>query len=82
MHNEAVPAAFGLLIAAKGDPVEAILAAVNMGDDTDTVATIVGSIAGAYAGIDALPAHYLTTIDRVNKFDLEGTAKALDALID
>ncbi|MBC3517139.1 ADP-ribosylglycohydrolase family protein [Neobittarella massiliensis] len=80
--NEAVPAAFGLLIAAKGDPVEAILAAVNMGDDTDTVATIVGSIAGAYAGIDALPAHYLTTIDRVNKFDLEGTAKALDALID
>ena len=74
---EAVPAAFGLLVAGRGDPVEAILAGVNIGSDTDTVATIVGSIAGAHSGIGALPEHYLEVIDRVNGYDLRGLADRL-----
>ncbi|MBU5419051.1 ADP-ribosylglycohydrolase family protein [Acetanaerobacterium sp. MSJ-12] len=74
---EAVPAAFGLLVAGRGDPVEATLAGVNIGSDTDTVATIVGSIAGAHSGIGALPGHYLEVIDRVNGYDLRGLADRL-----
>lgn len=74
---EAVPAAFGLLVAGRGDPVEATLAGVNIGSDTDTVATIVGSIAGAHSGIEALPGHYLEVIDRVNGYDLRGLADRL-----
>ena len=74
---EAVPAAFGLLVAGRGDPVEATLAGVNIGSDTDTVATIVGSIAGAHSGIGALPEHYLEVIDRVNGYDLRGLADRL-----
>ncbi len=74
---EAVPAAFGLLVAGRGDPVEATLAGVNAGSDTDTVATIVGSIAGAHSGIAALPEHYLEVIDRVNGYDLRQLADSL-----
>ncbi len=34
----------------------AVLRAVNLGDDADTTAAIVGQIAGAYYGLDAIPA--------------------------
>ena len=78
---EAVPTAFGLLVAGRGDPVEATLAGVNIGSDTDTVATIVGSIAGAHSGIGALPEHYLEVIDRVNGYDLRGLADRLAEVV-
>lgn len=38
---------------------DAVLAAVNLGDDADTTAAICGQIAGAYYGVDALPTHWL-----------------------
>ncbi|MES2951785.1 MAG: ADP-ribosylglycohydrolase family protein [Pseudomonadota bacterium] len=34
---------------------QAILAAVNLGDDADTTAAICGQLAGAYYGVDAIP---------------------------
>lgn len=34
---------------------DAVLAAANLGDDADTTAAIVGQIAGAYYGLDAIP---------------------------
>jgi ADP-ribosyl-[dinitrogen reductase] hydrolase len=37
----------------------AILAAVNLGDDADTTAAVCGQIAGAFYGVDAIPAHWL-----------------------
>ncbi|MCK5661734.1 MAG: ADP-ribosylglycohydrolase family protein, partial [Methanosarcinales archaeon] len=41
----------------------AILMAVNMGGDTDTVAGIVGAILGGWAGIDNIPREWLDAID-------------------
>lgn len=38
---------------------DAVLTAVNLGDDADTTAAICGQIAGAYYGVDAIPAHWL-----------------------
>ncbi len=38
---------------------EAILKAVNLGDDADTTAAIVGQIAGAFYGVEGIPAHWL-----------------------
>ena len=35
---------------------EAVLRAANLGDDADTTAAIVGQIAGAYYGLDSIPA--------------------------
>lgn len=75
---EAVPAAFGLLAALDGKPFDCIVAAVNMGNDTDTVATIVGAIAGTLNGY--WDERYLNIIDEVNGFDLQKTARELALL--
>ncbi len=40
------------------------LAAVNLGDDADTTGAIYGQIAGAYYGIDAIPAEWRARITR------------------
>jgi len=40
----------------------AVLRAVNLGDDADTTGAIVGQIAGAYYGVDAIPSHWLTRL--------------------
>ncbi|MDZ4360104.1 MAG: ADP-ribosylglycohydrolase family protein [Variovorax sp.] len=37
----------------------AVLAAVNLGDDADTTAAICGQIAGAFYGVDGIPASWL-----------------------
>ncbi len=42
-----------------GNFADAVLTAVNLGDDADTTAAICGQIAGAYYGVDAIPAHWL-----------------------
>jgi ADP-ribosylglycohydrolase len=72
--SEAVPAVFGILACCGNDPEKAILAAVNIGNDTDTIATMVGSIVGALHGIEALPSNYLPVLNKANKFKLEDLA--------
>lgn len=72
--SEAVPAVFGILACCGDDPEQAILAGVNIGNDTDTVATMVGSIVGALHGIEALPGNYLPVLNEANKFELEDLA--------
>ena len=42
----------------------ALLKAVNLGEDTDTVAAIAGGLAGLYYGYDAIPADWLAAIKR------------------
>jgi ADP-ribosylglycohydrolase len=54
--TEAVPLAFGVFLATQGDVHRAIPAAASLGRDADTIAAIVGSLAGAYSGEDAIPA--------------------------
>ena len=43
---------------------EAVLKAVNLGDDTDTTATVVGAIAGMYYGIDNIPQKWIDSLVR------------------
>lgn len=43
---------------------ECMLKAVNLGDDTDTVAAIAGGLAGLYYGYDAIPEEWLAVIQR------------------
>lgn len=78
--NEAVPCVFGILAACGDDPMAAIGMGVNVGDDTDTVATMVGAIVGAMYGIDALPKKMRQQVDESNKFDLAGTAMGFEKL--
>ena len=41
---------------------EAVLEAVNLGDDADTTAAITGQIAGAHYGLDGIPKSWLETL--------------------
>jgi len=43
---------------------EALLKAVNLGDDTDTTAAIAGGLAGLYYGCDAIPAEWIRALQR------------------
>ena len=71
---EAVPAAFGLFAAAGGNAMEAITAAVNIGNDTDTVAAICGAIAGAYTGTATFDPHFQRDLEAVNGYQFDQMA--------
>lgn len=55
MACESVPAAVGMFVFAQGDPWESIVGCSNLGNDTDTMAAISGSLAGALKGFKAIP---------------------------
>lgn len=52
---EAVGLAFGLFLTAKGDFTQAVLGAVNLGRDADTIAAIAGALCGAMQGLAHIP---------------------------
>jgi len=60
---EAVGVAFGLLKAGRGDYVESVLAAVNFGRDSDTIAAIAGAILGAGLGVTQLPPDWCSKVE-------------------
>ena len=78
---EAVPFAIGAFVAARGDPNLALIGAVNMGGDADTTATIVGSLSGAYAGIERVDDSLYQEIIRINDLDLKKLAKDMTKVI-
>ena len=45
--------------------VDAVLTAVNLGRDTDTVAAIAGGLAGIYYGFDDIPREWIGEIDQI-----------------
>jgi len=77
---EAVPAAVGIFVAAGGDPMQAIVGGVNIGDDTDTVAIIAGSMAGALRGFRAVPNELYEDVERANTLHLAEVARGLTAV--
>lgn len=79
--SEAVPAVYGIIIAAKGNLMDAIIAAVNIGSDTDTIASMTGAILGALCGIDAIPEKYCELVEKVNGFQINAMADEIIACI-
>lgn len=77
--SEAIPSAFGLFAANNGDAMGAIIGAVNVGYDTDTIATISGAIAGTLNGAAAYPAHFLQTLETANHLEIADLAEKLTA---
>lgn len=59
---EAVALAFVAVLSGQGDARETVLNAVNLGRDADTIAAMAGAVAGATAGIDAIPADWLPAV--------------------
>ncbi len=45
--------------------LESVFKAINLGDDTDTTATVVGGIAGIYYGLEEVPENWFNELARV-----------------
>jgi ADP-ribosyl-[dinitrogen reductase] hydrolase len=58
---------------------DAVIKAVNLGEDTDTVAAVTGGLAGIYYGIENIPAEWIDLIAR--KDDIVDLATRLEAKI-
>lgn len=54
--SRAVPAAYWAFLTAPDDPEGAVVTAVSLGGDTDTIGAMAGALAGARNGASALPA--------------------------
>lgn len=78
--SEAVPCAFGFFAANEGDAMGSITGAVNVGYDTDTIATMTGAMAGALKGAESFPEHFLPTLEQVNHLEIEKLARDLTRL--
>jgi len=80
--TEALSAAMGIFMAAKGDPRDAMIAAASNGGDTDTIASIVGALAGALQGIDAIPEKWVEQVEAVNAISLTNLADRVVAYVE
>lgn len=80
--HESVPSAIAIFAFCQGNPWQTIHAAANAGNDTDSIATMAGAMAGAYKGFSALPSDKYQFFYQVNKkdFDVERIARELSAL--
>jgi ADP-ribosylglycohydrolase len=75
--QEAVPAAFAVLAVAGDDPWTACRLAASLGGDTDTVAAMVGAVAGAVHGVAGLPEAAMALVTEVNDLHLDDLAAGL-----
>ncbi len=55
---------------------DAVIAAVNLGGDADTIAAITGGLAGAYYGFDAIPARWVTALSDSDRTRLDTLVEA------
>ncbi len=74
---ESIPTALGIFLVCEGDPVQCVLAGANIGNDTDTIASMTGALAGAFKGFEAVPPEWMEKIEKVNQLGLAKTAKSL-----
>jgi poly(ADP-ribose) glycohydrolase ARH3 len=58
-----VPAAIYSALVRRGSPGDALVYAVSLGGDTDTIGAMAGAIAGALHGASALPAEWLALLE-------------------
>lgn len=78
---DSVPFAIGMFALGKGDPVMVNQLCVNAGCDSDTNAAMAGAMAGAYSGVQAIPAFWKQTISETNHINLEEYAEKLQQII-
>ncbi|HTG69954.1 MAG TPA: ADP-ribosylglycohydrolase family protein [Candidatus Udaeobacter sp.] len=58
---------------------EAVLRAVNLGEDTDTIGAVTGGLAGLYYGIDDIPEGWIGQLARLD--DINDLCKRFEAVI-
>lgn len=61
---ETAAEAIALFSLTKGDVREGMIAATNLGRDTDCIGGMLGPICGAFKGIDGVPSEWVETVDK------------------
>ena len=74
---EELPIALGMLLAADGDYSESVLGAVNYGRDSDSIAVMAGSIAGALGGLASVPRHWIDDINTGSRMDITASGPTM-----
>lgn len=64
---EILPASIGLFYLLDGDVNRCIVEGANFGRDCDTIGGVVGALAGAYQGADAIRQDWIETVENANK---------------
>lgn len=77
---EELPIALGMLMVGSGDYREAVLGSVNYGRDSDSIAVMAGSIAGALGGVSSLPSEWIETVSESSKLDITATGPTMAAV--
>jgi ADP-ribosylglycohydrolase len=77
---EELPVALGMLVVAGGDYRETVLGAVNYGRDSDSIAVMGGSIAGALGGRAVVPNEWVTAVSEGSRMDITATGPTMAAV--
>lgn len=64
--QESIPALFSLMAGVNGHTMEGIYASVNVGGDTDTIASMLGGILGGLNGYESIPTAFVEQIIQSN----------------
>lgn len=73
---EQIPLAFAAFIFGKGDFVNTMVACVNLGRDSDSIASTCGSLIGALVGVDGIPSDWVQAMQTVNIKEIDLLARA------
>ena len=65
--HTAVPAALYAFLSHGGSFREAVMYAVSLGGDTDTIGAMTGAITGAYHGLEGIPAEWVEALESTEK---------------
>ena len=74
---EEVPLALGFLVATGGDYAETVLGGVNYGRDSDSIASMGGSLAGALGGTAVLRRDWVDEVSAASKIDIEEAGRTM-----
>jgi ADP-ribosylglycohydrolase len=77
---EELPIALALLLVTGGEPQQALLAGANYGRDSDTIAALAGTLAGALRGAKALPQEWVATVEEANRTEFAPVAAVMTAV--
>ena len=80
--RETIPCVLVLFKFAEGDPVKAIEYAANFGRDTDTIASMVGALCGAFGGVSALKPEWVKKIEATTMSQKDLSHQLIEILIE
>jgi ADP-ribosylglycohydrolase len=70
---EELPIALGMLVLAGGDYRDSVLGSINYGRDSDSIAVMAGSIAGALGGASVVPTEWIEGVSEGSAIDITAT---------